>query len=113
MLRSLAIRNFVVVAALDVEFAGGFTVLTGETGAGKSILIDALQLALGGRGDAAADVRRSILSVDPASGRVRVAGELPAARSDAGAASLAGRVWVIGGRDRSGAASADAWMLGP
>jgi DNA repair protein RecN (Recombination protein N) len=49
MLRSLAIRNFVVVAALDVEFADGLTVLTGETGAGKSILIDALGLLLGDR----------------------------------------------------------------
>jgi DNA repair protein RecN (Recombination protein N) len=49
MLRSLAIRDFVVVAALDVEFAAGLTVLTGETGAGKSILLDALGLLLGDR----------------------------------------------------------------
>src|SRR4029453_7507271 len=49
MLRSLAIRNFVVVAALDVEFGNGLTVLTGETGAGKSILLDALGLLLGDR----------------------------------------------------------------
>src|SRR6478752_899922 len=49
MLRSLSIRNFVVVDALDVEFDGGFTVLTGETGAGKSILLDALGLLLGDR----------------------------------------------------------------
>ncbi len=49
MLRSLAIRNFVVVAALDVDFAAGLTVLTGETGAGKSILLDALGLLLGDR----------------------------------------------------------------
>ena len=49
MLRSLAIRNFVVVAALDVEFGDGLTVLTGETGAGKSILLDALGLLLGDR----------------------------------------------------------------
>jgi DNA repair protein RecN (Recombination protein N) len=52
MLLSLAIRNFVIVDALDLEFAPGFTVLTGETGAGKSILIDALLLALGERADA-------------------------------------------------------------
>ena len=47
-----SLRDFVIVAALEVEFGAGFTVLTGETGAGKSILIDALQLALGSRGDA-------------------------------------------------------------
>lgn len=52
MLRRLSLRDFVIVTELEVEFDGGFTVLTGETGAGKSILIDALQLALGSRGDA-------------------------------------------------------------
>ena len=52
MLRRLSLRNFVIVSTLDVEFDAGFTVLTGETGAGKSILVDALQLALGSRGDA-------------------------------------------------------------
>ena len=51
MLRRLSLRDFVIVPSLEVEFGAGFTVLTGETGAGKSILIDALQLALGGRGD--------------------------------------------------------------
>ncbi len=50
-LRSISLRDFVIVHELDLELADGFTVLTGETGAGKSILIDALQLALGGRGD--------------------------------------------------------------
>ena len=53
MLRSLAIRDFVTVFILDVEFAPGLTVLTGETGAGKSILLDALGLLLGDRFDAA------------------------------------------------------------
>ena len=52
MLKRLALRDFVIVTSLEVELAGGFSVLTGETGAGKSILIDALQLALGSRGDA-------------------------------------------------------------
>ncbi|HYS12232.1 MAG TPA: DNA repair protein RecN [Burkholderiaceae bacterium] len=52
MLLSLSIRNFVIVDELDLDFAPGFTVLTGETGAGKSILVDALLLALGERGDA-------------------------------------------------------------
>lgn len=51
MLQSLSIRDFVIVNQLDLDFKVGFTVLTGETGAGKSILIDALSLALGARGE--------------------------------------------------------------
>ena len=51
MLRSLSLKDFVIVDRLDLEFGKGFTVLTGETGAGKSILIDALSLALGERGE--------------------------------------------------------------
>ena len=54
MLRSLNIRDFVIVDRMDLEFEAGFTVLTGETGAGKSILIDALALVLGERGEALA-----------------------------------------------------------
>ena len=50
-LKRIALRDFVIVAALDLELGAGFTVLTGETGAGKSILIDALQLATGARAD--------------------------------------------------------------
>ncbi len=52
MLRTLSIHDFVIVDTIELEFASGFSVFTGETGAGKSILIDALALALGGRGDA-------------------------------------------------------------
>lgn len=52
MLKNLSLRDFVIVTSLEVNMSSGFTVLTGETGAGKSILIDALQLALGSRGDA-------------------------------------------------------------
>ncbi len=52
MLRTLSIRDFVIVDFVELELTSGFTVFTGETGAGKSILIDALALALGGRGDA-------------------------------------------------------------
>ncbi len=52
MLRRLSLRDFVIVPALELDFHAGFSVLTGETGAGKSILVDALQLALGSRGDA-------------------------------------------------------------
>ena len=52
MLKRITLKDFVIVDELDVEFGTGFSVLTGETGTGKSILIDALQLALGSRGDA-------------------------------------------------------------
>ena len=51
MLTSLAIRNVVLIEALDLEFGAGLSVLTGETGAGKSILLDSLGLALGARAD--------------------------------------------------------------
>ncbi|WP_109807612.1 DNA repair protein RecN [Sphingosinithalassobacter portus] len=51
MLTALSIRDVVLIEALDLEFGAGLGVLTGETGAGKSILLDALGLALGGRGD--------------------------------------------------------------
>ena len=53
MLKFLSVRDFVIVSSLELDFSSGFTALTGETGAGKSILIDALSLALGERGDAA------------------------------------------------------------
>src|SRR5688572_31917943 len=52
MLKRIAIRDFVIVEHSVLEFEAGFTVLTGETGAGKSILVDALSLVLGERGDA-------------------------------------------------------------
>ncbi|MVW73547.1 DNA repair protein RecN [Bordetella sp. 15P40C-2] len=52
MLRTLHIRDFVIVEQAEIHFGSGFTVFSGETGAGKSILIDALALALGGRADA-------------------------------------------------------------
>ncbi len=52
MLTELRLRDFVIVDSLELEFGPGFTVLSGETGAGKSILIDALGLALGARADA-------------------------------------------------------------
>ncbi len=52
MLQRLVIRDFVIVDRLELEFADGFGALTGETGAGKSILVDALSLALGERADA-------------------------------------------------------------
>src|SRR4051812_4019871 len=71
MLRTLSIRDFVIVDSIELEFSGGFSVFTGETGAGKSILIDALQLALGGRGDASVvreGAARADITVDFAAG---------------------------------------------
>src|SRR5215471_10003190 len=52
MLTRLSIRDIVLIDRLDIDFASGLAVLTGETGAGKSILLDAFALALGARGDA-------------------------------------------------------------
>lgn len=63
----LAVRDFVIVSTLDLELDAGFTALTGETGAGKSILIDALQLLLGGRAEAS--------MVREGAARAEVAGE--------------------------------------
>ena len=51
-LKSISLRDFVIVREMELDLTGGFTVLTGQTGAGKSILIDALQLTLGARADA-------------------------------------------------------------
>src|SRR5688572_2580415 len=67
MLRALSIRDYVIVDKLDLELASGFTALTGETGAGKSILVDALALATGGRADAGvvrAGAQRAEVSAD-------------------------------------------------
>src|SRR3979409_750061 len=52
MLTRLSIRDIVLIDRLDIDFSAGLSVLTGETGAGKSILLDAFALALGARGDA-------------------------------------------------------------
>lgn len=60
MLRTLSIRDVVLIDELDLQFHEGLGVLTGETGAGKSILLDALGLALGARGDAGL-VRKSVV----------------------------------------------------
>jgi DNA repair ATPase RecN len=51
MLKSIFIKNFAIIDELELDFYDGMSVLTGETGAGKSIIIDALNLALGNRAD--------------------------------------------------------------
>ena len=93
MLRQLAIHNVVLVERLELEFEPGLGVLTGETGAGKSILLDALGLALGARADtglvrAGQDVASvsAEIELDPrhpahgAARRARNRGSIPASR---------------------------------
>ena len=65
MLTTLSIRDVVLVDALDLEVGQGLTVLTGETGAGKSIILDALGLALGARGLARPSAGRLQILVKP------------------------------------------------
>jgi DNA repair protein RecN (Recombination protein N) len=72
MLTGLAIRNIVLIDQLDLGLDAGLTVLTGETGAGKSIVLDALTLALGGRGDA------SLVRKGADSGQVTAVFDVPA-----------------------------------
>jgi DNA repair protein RecN (Recombination protein N) len=101
-LRRIALRDFVIVRAMELDLSTGFTVLTGETGAGKSILIDALQLALGNRADAGAvregadrlDVSAEF-DADPA-----LAGWLDDGGFEAGDALLLRRTVDLQGRSR-------------
>jgi DNA repair protein RecN (Recombination protein N) len=72
MLVQLAIRNIVLINHLNLPFGPGLTVLTGETGAGKSILLDAFALALGSRGDG------SLVRAGEAQGQVTAIFDLPA-----------------------------------
>jgi DNA repair protein RecN (Recombination protein N) len=72
MLTSLSIRDIVLIDRLDLTFARGLSVLTGETGAGKSILLDSLSLALGARGDGA------LVRAGQAQGQVSAVFDLPA-----------------------------------
>jgi DNA repair protein RecN (Recombination protein N) len=71
MLARLSIRDIVLIDQLELDFARGLTILTGETGAGKSILLDALSLALGGRGDG------SLVRAGAAQGQVTAVFEPP------------------------------------
>src|SRR5690349_7818358 len=91
MLELLRVRAFAIIEELEVHFAPGFNVLTGETGAGKSILVDALHLVLGGRAQAEsvrtgaeeAEVQALFRPRDPAATDARLAGlGLPAAGAE-------------------------------
>ena len=105
MLASLSIRDIVLIDKLDLEFAPGLFVLTGETGAGKSILLDALSLALGSRGDVSL-VRRGV-----AQGQVTATFELDPSHPvfallaengiEAGSALILRRVQGVDGRSRA------------
>ena len=90
-LRRITLRDFVIVRELELDLADGFSVLTGETGAGKSILIDALQLALGARADA------SVVREGAARADISAEFNLPPALAD----------WL----DHAGFASDDALLL--
>ena len=60
MIRKLSIRNYALIDALDIDFYSGFSVVTGETGAGKSIILGALSLLLGQRADSKAGRQRRL-----------------------------------------------------
>ncbi|PSQ94767.1 MAG: DNA repair protein RecN, partial [Proteobacteria bacterium SW_6_67_9] len=81
MLSRIAIRNFAIIDTLEIELGAGMTALTGETGAGKSILLDALGLVLGDRADAQA--------IRPGAKRAEVTAEFDLTGQDAVMAWLA------------------------
>src|ERR1700728_2811746 len=109
MLARLSIRDIVLIDRLDIDFGSGLAVLTGETGAGKSILLDAFALALGARGEAAlvregAEQGQVIAAFDLASGhparRVLVENDL-APDSGPGDELIVRRVQFADGRTRA------------
>jgi len=104
MLRHLAIRDFVIVDRLELGFSPGFGALTGETGAGKSILIDALALALGDRADAgvvrAGSDKAEVAATFEIGGLPQVAAWLAANDFDGDDELLLRRVLDAGGRSR-------------
>lgn len=105
MLAALSIRDIVLIERLEIDFARGLTVLTGETGAGKSILLDSLSLALGGRGDAG--LVRSGANQGQVSAVFDVPADHPARRlladneMDAGGELILRRVQSADGRTRA------------
>jgi DNA repair protein RecN (Recombination protein N) len=107
VLRRLALRDFVIVPALELEFQPGFSVLTGETGAGKSILVDALQLALGSRADAG--------MVREGAARAEVSAEFdcpPAAQAWLEEAGIGGDEGLLLRRTIDGQGKSRAWING-
>jgi DNA repair protein RecN (Recombination protein N) len=105
MLRRLTLRDFVIVDRLELEFSGGFGALTGETGAGKSILIDALALLLGERADAgvvrSACEKAEVAAIFALSGLPQVAQWLAANDFENDEELLLRRVVDAGGRSRA------------
>jgi len=106
MLRALAVRDYAIVEHLELEPAGGFNVLTGETGAGKSILVDAIELLVGGRADAAALREGAARAELAAEFDVPAAGEITAWLAENGMEGDGGRVLLRrvierGGRSRA------------
>jgi DNA repair protein RecN (Recombination protein N) len=105
MLRALSIRDYVIVDRLDLELGPGFTALTGETGAGKSILVDALALTLGGRADAGvvrSGAQRAEVSADFDAASLPAVREWLAAQDlDEGDGCLVRRTIDAGGRSRA------------
>jgi len=106
MLRALSIRDYVIVDRLDLELAAGFSALTGETGAGKSILVDALKLALGDRADSGvvrAGAARAEISADFDAAKLPAVGAWLEAQSldDEEGACLVRRTIDASGRSRA------------
>ena len=102
MLRALNVSDYVILERVELETGSGFTVLSGETGAGKSILVDAIELLVGARGDAALvreGAERAELSAEFEIGK---SGALEAYLAEAGLEGDSGRVILRRTLDRSG-----------
>jgi DNA repair protein RecN (Recombination protein N) len=105
MLRSIQIRDFAIIDALELDVGPGMTVLTGETGAGKSILIDALLIALGGRGGSEVvrhgAARAEVTATFSIDGNTAAAAWMEEQSLDAADECVVRRVVGVDGRSRS------------